>query len=65
MSDLLQLYTDDEREEFNEDALRECALIAELIHEGFIPRTQLVALGEYLSAERPYLVTSALEAIRE
>lgn len=63
MADLNQLFGHDTVEHFNEDALHEARLVAELAHEGFIPRAQLPRLHIILDGERAQLVSEALETL--
>jgi hypothetical protein len=63
MVDINQAFDHHTADHYNEDALRESLLIAELAHNDVIPRAKLPELHIYLDGERAQLVGEALETL--
>ena len=63
MVELGQVFDAATLESFSDEALCESLTIAELAHEGVIPRSQLPRLYIVLDGERPLLVSDALETL--
>ena len=61
MPDLLQVYDEATIESFDETALREAALVAELAVNGVIPAYSLPKLHLWMDGEKPQLVSTAME----
>lgn len=59
------VFTDDTREAFQEETLKEALKIAELANDGIIPPAQLVRLGDKLDAELPWFVATAMEELTD
>jgi len=60
MSDLLDYYDEDTKDDWDHDALREAANYAELIDAGIIPASGCVQLGAKIGHEKAWMVKTAL-----